>query len=397
MSGINSISPSEVIEYDDPVTGRRVTQLTSVANNAKGYFTAPHFVDNGETLVFCSNRTGTWEVFKLELKTGKIIQLTDDANLTGVNSRISLCCHPKKPIAWVMAGKNDRLLEIDVEHGGSRVLHRMPDGFFGDLIVTNADGSVIASSYIQDFHNVPNQLLTRKPGVIYSGGIEYAYRRPTSVVFYIDTISGDAHAAWGEQTYLDHVQIPQKDPDRLVFCHGASDVAQRMWIVEKASIAGKKPQPLFPQDPQVHSAGHEFACPDGWIGFQYRKFHGGYRKNPHEHFAFVNPADGATEIYRLPGPRCGHFQATADRRRAIADGDSPANQIEDWTSPCIRTMARYELTDGKAIPTPLCMHESTFKTHESHPHPVLTPDEKHALWASDRGGATHLYMCRFDD
>ncbi len=28
---------------------------------------------------------------------------------------------------------------------------------------------------------------------------------------------------------------------------------------------------------------------------------------------------------------------------------------------------------------------------------VLTPDEKHVVWASDRGGSTHLYMTRFED
>src|SRR5690606_32911125 len=101
----------------------------------------------------------------------------------------------------------------------------------------------------------------------------------------------------------------------------------------------------------------------------YRRFHGGYRCNPEEFFAFVEPVTGQVERYRLPGPRPGHFQATADRRRAIADCDSPRGQVEDAKAPYFRAIARYELTDGKAIPTVLCRHDSSFKTHESHPHP----------------------------
>src|ERR1043166_5693147 len=64
MSKIHQVLPDERIRYADPLTGREVIQLTSKANNAKAYFTAPHFVDGGRMLVFCSDRSGTWEVFK---------------------------------------------------------------------------------------------------------------------------------------------------------------------------------------------------------------------------------------------------------------------------------------------------------------------------------------------
>lgn len=396
MKRVHHSFPAERITYDDPLTGRPVTQLTTIGNNAKAYFTAPHFVDGGRTLVFCSDRTGTWEVFKLDMADGRIVQLTDDANLTGVNSRISLCCHPHKPLAYVMAGRNERLLEIDVERGGAREMLRMPDGFKGDLIVVSANGSRLASTYIEDLHNVPNALMTRRPNEIYSGSFEYTYRRPSSVVFVVDTATGVAEAVWGEHEYLDHVQIVQTNPDLLVFCHGGSPAAQRMWLIDVPNIPGKQSRKLVPQDPLVEACCHEFACADGWIGFQYRRFHGGYRCNPEEFFAFVEPVTGQVERYRLPGPRPGHFQATADRRRAIADCDSPRGQVEDAKAPYFRAIARYELTDGKAIPTVLCRHDSSFKTHESHPHPVFTPDERHVVWASDRGGATHLYMCAFD-
>src|SRR5688500_2227362 len=178
-----AVFPPEKRAYRDELTGREVIQLTTIADNAKAYFTAPHFVNDGETLVFSSNRTGTWEVFRLDLCDGKIAQLTDDADLTGFNSRISLCCHPAKPLAYVMAGRNERLIEIDVERGGSREILRIPSGFVGDLIVVSADGSRIASSYIEDVYNTPGALCTKRPGEIYGGGREAKYRRPTSVVF----------------------------------------------------------------------------------------------------------------------------------------------------------------------------------------------------------------------
>jgi len=397
MPGINCVYPDERVTYEDPQTGRTVTQLTSAANNAKAYFTAPHFVDNGQTLVFCSDRTGTWEIFKMDLLDGKIVQLTEDADLTGFNSRISLCCHPMKPLAYVMGGANERLLVVDVERGGSEEMARVPENCFGDLIVISADGSYIASSYIEDFYNRPNQLMSRRPGEIYGGAAEYRFRKPRSVVYTMDTANGDVDAIWGDNEYLDHVQIPQKDPSRIIFCHGCGNTPQRMWIVDREDLPGKQPQPLVSEHPTLEAVGHEFACADGWIGYQYATYEGGYRQNRTDYFSFVDPVTHEVENYQLPGPRPGHFQVNQDRSLAIADGDSPAGQVEDWVSPYIRMMARYELKDDRATPTVLCSHDSSFKTHESHPHPVLTPDGQHAIFASDRGGATHLYITRFVD
>jgi oligogalacturonide lyase len=176
-----------------------------------------------------------------------------------------------------------------------------------------------------------------------------------------------------------------------------------MWLIDVPDYAGKKPRKLLPHDPPDRiSTGHEFACADGWIGTQYREFHGGYRKNPVEYFAFVDPVTNKLELFKLDGQRPGHFQGTRDRKRAIADGHSRAGVIEPKSVdeignvPEYQTMARYELRDGRAIATAIAKHDSSFRTHESHPHPVFTPDEQHVLWASDRGGHTHLYMCRFD-
>lgn len=397
MSHVNRAWPAEWITCDDPLTGRRVTQLTAVGNNAKAYFTAPHFVDDGNTLVFCSDRSGTWEVYKLDMTTGSIVQLTDDANMTARNSRISLCCHPTKPLAYVMAGNNDRILAIDIARGGSDVLAHIPGGFTGDLIAINADGSRIASTYIQDLFSQPNQLITRREGEIYGGAIEAKYRRPTSIVFTIDTATGHAEAAWGDHAYLDHVQLIQGDDDRLVFCHGSPNVAQRMWLVDIADYPGKQPTPLVAQEPQREAVVHEFACADGWIGYQYRVFHGGYRKNPVEYFSFVDPQTGQTQDYRLPGPRPGHFQATRDRLHMIADAWSVEGETEeDWPAKRYGVMCRYDVEGDHVIATPLARHDSSWLSHEAHPHPVFTPDERHVIWASDRGGATHLYMCDFD-
>lgn len=398
MSKAGQTFPDERVTYDDPQTGRRVTQLTRVGNNAKAYFTAPHFTDGGETLVFCSDRGGTWEVYKLDMRSGTIVQLTDDADMTAINSRISLCCHPRKSVAYVMGGNNDRILAVDVERGGGEVIARIPDGFTGDLIAANADGSRIASSYIENLLGKPGSLITQQPGRLYTGGTEAKYRRPRSVVFTIDTATGRADAIWGDHEYLDHVQLIPGDDDHLVFCHGAPNVAQRMWLVDVADLPGKQPRPLVPQEPLREAVVHEFACEDGHIGYQYRVFHGGYRQNPVEYFSFVDPQTGATENYRLPGPRPGHFQATRDRRRMIADAWSVEGETESgWPADRYGVMCRYDIQGDRVAATPLARHDSSWKTHEAHPHPVFTPDETCVLWASDRGGATHLYLCRFDD
>src|SRR5580704_8843252 len=74
---------SEMKEFKDPKTGARVIQLTSNgSNNNHPYFTSEGFMGNdAEHPIFISDRSGLYQWYMLERKTGNLVQLTAGAKL----------------------------------------------------------------------------------------------------------------------------------------------------------------------------------------------------------------------------------------------------------------------------------------------------------------------------
>ena len=72
------ISPSEATSYVDAATAARVWQVTNApAISHPSYFLQSSFVPGGRTIFFTSYRTGTAQLFEVELPDGAIRQLTD--------------------------------------------------------------------------------------------------------------------------------------------------------------------------------------------------------------------------------------------------------------------------------------------------------------------------------
>src|SRR5262245_15500057 len=65
-------------DYLDPLTSRQVWQLTdSPAEDYHLYFYNPSITPDGKYLIFFSERTGISNLFRLDLQSGLILQLTD--------------------------------------------------------------------------------------------------------------------------------------------------------------------------------------------------------------------------------------------------------------------------------------------------------------------------------
>src|SRR5215208_1374287 len=70
--------PLEWRDHQDPLTGRRVRQLTSSpAEDYHLYFYNPSITPDGKYLIFMSERTGISNLFRMDLRNGSIVQLTD--------------------------------------------------------------------------------------------------------------------------------------------------------------------------------------------------------------------------------------------------------------------------------------------------------------------------------
>jgi Tol biopolymer transport system component len=71
--------PPEKMTYKDTVTGLEITMLTtSEAKDDKIYQPHPNWTADSRHIVFISDRSGTNQYFAVSVKTGTIVQLTDD-------------------------------------------------------------------------------------------------------------------------------------------------------------------------------------------------------------------------------------------------------------------------------------------------------------------------------
>ena len=149
--------PSEKTEFKDAVTGATVWQMTNApANHHNIYMTKTCFTADGRTTVFLSQRTGHWNLFKADVESGDMVQLTDFDKDVGTYS------HGLLPDGRAYGVVASRLFTVDIDtleetilfdSGGSSLGsgHHCPDGELivtkvkdGDLfriIVVPADGS----------------------------------------------------------------------------------------------------------------------------------------------------------------------------------------------------------------------------------------------------------------
>lgn len=75
---IGDTLPAERLSYADPKTGRIITRYTSAAANSYPlYYFVPSHTADGRYLVFHSERGGWVQLYRLDLASGEITQLTD--------------------------------------------------------------------------------------------------------------------------------------------------------------------------------------------------------------------------------------------------------------------------------------------------------------------------------
>ncbi len=62
------------------------------------------------------------------------------------------------------------------------------------------------------------------------------------------------------------------------------------------------------------------------------------------------------------------------------------------------TLVRH-MPDGSVRQEKLCAHDAVYPAHPCPPHPVLTPDEQHVVFSTDRGtpGEPDIYMANITE
>lgn len=365
---------SEVKEIKDLETGARVVFLTGGgSDNVHLYFTSECFVEGSSRIVFGSNRTGKFQLYVMDIKAQKLVQLTDGAEV-----------HPTKGCLGTGGRMNyfdgATLRTLNVDTLKDKELYTVPEKFEASLSTCTTKGDFLAFAY-KEKASVSTHTQT-----IYSDMAETFYQHPGCVIMRINTDTGEPVAVWGERNWISHVLMHPTDPNTIVFCHeGGGLVSQRMWVTQVGSPASRKAHAtsLFPMHEKEFTV-HEYFTRQGEVGFQYEV----EREGKMEWFnAFIRTDGTWIREYKLPGPRPGHIQSNSDN--TLIAGDRGFLSYEDKAGGNYMSL----MTHGNGVATVkrLCRMVPG-PTQYSHGHPVFSRDDKWVVFNSRLGTKENIAM-----
>lgn len=133
-AGHSTALPPAMVRYSDLATELPVTRLTDPAFSSLLPPAASNPISRRGFLLFSCNASGTWQAYRMDLKSGSAVQLTeaealDPSSLTQLPGEKSFCYWDKS-----------RLMTTTLE-GGNRSSYKVPSGFeTGRGVCVSSDG-----------------------------------------------------------------------------------------------------------------------------------------------------------------------------------------------------------------------------------------------------------------
>lgn len=365
--GKGKLYKSEKMEYKDAETGKRITRLTgSSANDHHLYFTNSSFTPDGNTLIFVSERTGRVNIFRMDIESGKICQLTDGEEIY----RFSPCL--ARSIRKVFYIDGLRVKSTDIHTLGENDILTLPPKSEPHIITISGDDDLIAFAYRKNIQ-FPAE----------GRAIEVFKLKSECAIIVAKT---DGSKSWNvieERNWISHTQFSPTDKNLILYCHEGKweDVEQRMWLI---STHGTGKRPLRIQKPE-DALGHEYWTQDGKKVI----YHGWTSKERKHILGSINP--NGTGCVEISTPVCTHFCSNSDNSLIVGDGDRGKGDKRD-------DLFIYLLkVEGASINRwRIARHGTSWKGQITHPHPIFSPDDKKVLFTSDVEGTCNVYLVEME-
>ncbi|MGE7602950.1 oligogalacturonate lyase family protein [Peribacillus sp. NPDC097675] len=382
---IGSEFSSEIKQYKDKKTGREIFQLTGDgSNNFHFYFTDNSFSLHDEDIYFLSDRSSQkkeiYNLFKMNLESGKIIQLTDEEN------GIEPSYHTKTPesdiIVYITGSK---VKKIDNRTYKTTVLYEEKDN------VLLGHPHISPNKKHIGLIRTENASIAR--GANYIGFKETMFATKKSWITIIHLDGTGVENIYEDTHWLGHFQFSPTDSNLAMFCHEGpwNLVHQRIWVldIEKQSVT-----PIYRQN-EHDCIGHEFWTFNGLIFFDNRrKGHDGtitvhktqatILEKSIKDIPFVGLSNSKGVIlkqYDLPS-YCNHYHSNPNNTLLVGD------EVED--------LLLIHLQEDKVSIETLCTHKTSWNTQQTHCHPTFSWDGTQILFTSDRDGPCNLYLVKLD-
>lgn len=364
--GKGHIFPDQRRKYKDSKTGHTVWQMTNTPGKITHaqYFTQSATTPDGRWLIYGSNRSGVegqgLNLFKMDLQTGKSIQLTDSKNCVPRWS----CLSPNGKEVYFIEDLN-RFRVVNIETLKERDLCVIEECKRPHQISVSPDNKYFVSAFREEAVDVED---TRDFDVLARNFLA------RSAIFVVRTDTGEVHRLLDGNTPRGHVQYCPADSSLILYAYqGPWYFVQRVWLI---NADGTNNRPIFLQT-NYEGIRHEFWSESGRS--IYATCVGG--RQPQGLWAI--DLDGTNERCVLAGSCLAHGTANAQEDRFVVDELYHDCKTGLW-------MAR------KGCPEPelLCQTGVSWedKEQEYHPHPRFLPNGTGVSFTSAMSGSPEVYI-----
>ncbi|WP_235338440.1 oligogalacturonate lyase family protein [Paenibacillus wulumuqiensis] len=354
-------------QYDDPLTGVQVHQLTDYRGHSRHlHFTQNGLYDEGRRLLFVSDRDNSANLFSIHLVTGEMTQLTTYTN----NDELGVCLTPDGQQALLQ--KEDTISLLDLTSFRERVKYRCPEGFRLGNISCTADGESVLTCIWRNRWS----------------GMDYEDRNlPTSEaspllsqIITIDIQTGRSEIIHEEPSVITHVHASPVHPWLLTFCHEDpwSQVDHRIWGMD---LRTGEVWPIHSRvEPGEAVEGEHFLNDGEMIGYH------GIRSDGTSFWGSIRYDNSNRQEQPIP---FAIWHAYLDsQQQTVTDGQAEVQTLSLWRR---SSNGAY---DGPRI---LCELKCSFHSNKVHSHPIITPDGRRLFYTSDRTGYANIYMVELPD
>lgn len=391
---IGDIFPSERRTFIDETTGRSITQLTGArAHSYPLYYFVTSFTPDGKYLVFHSERGGSVQLYRLDLATGEIGQLTDghtpdsgwaiwcEWHLRGIYNHLSAI----DPVTGeVYYFQDDEIRATNVATFANRLVAKLPPGRMPiGQAAFSPDGSLFGFIHVEA---APYLALLRDREVLENMG-QFEWTRdhhhgfrnavPTTLAL-VETATGNLRTVVETDFHFHHVLFVD---DRTILLNHPRSCAG-MWTVGTDGSNIRHLRPANAEGAHGTAVNHQVITARG---IAYEAVGGGHGSRA-TYLGMYQPASGHFEEALLPVEGYVHV------------GLDPAGELQfiEHAGATHELLTAHRPADPNA---PLDLKllrklHSPFHDHQRHhAHPFLSPDRRAMIftdWSEDGFAQVHM-------
>ena len=349
--------------FHDGQTGCEIWQLSEGdATSFAPYMYRRGFSHDERYVIYSSNRTGVWEVFRVEIETGETAQLTQNVGYD--IQHVALTMNPAGREAFLIAGLTIRA--VDVQTGQEHVVlnyAHLTGGRLAHSFSLTEDGERLLIHYPRKGDGRTAIALGSALGTENKAEEIYVFGADTQRITHTLFCPTDPDVL----TY-------NRQPDRQNDFDASPEARARCW---KLNLRTGEDVPFLVMPPGFRAT-HEYWSPEGTRLFFHRKHVPDWVPAA---IGSISAEGGEPTIhYETDTIKLGHSSLNAAMTHLVSDSqEAGRNQL-----------LLIDLADAEA--QTLCWPNASGAPHPNHVHPSFSPSGRFVLYTSDASSRAQVYL-----